>query len=280
MTLRKILLSPFVHFFVLGALIFAAYALVDDDTAAPEPAPDAITLTPQKAARLADQFIATWNRPPTTEELEGLMRAWALEEAHVREALSLGLDRGDAVIRQRLNLKMQFLAESGAAALEPDEATLQAYLDDNPEAFQQPARVAFEQVLLPPGQAEEVRAIRTALESDAAPSSLGAASLLPSALPMTAAPAVDRVFGTGFHAALGDAPPGRWHGPIESAYGQHLVRVTGRDEAVLPPLADIRARVEAEWRAAQTREMRESFGQALLERYAVTLPDVAEVLDQ
>ncbi len=276
MTLRKLLLSPLVHFFVLGGLIFAAYALLEEEAAAP--APDAITLTPRQAERLAERFTATWNRPPTTEELEGLMRAWVLEEAHVREARALGLDRGDAVIRQRLNLKMQFLAESGAAALAPDEATLQAYLDDHRDDFLRPARVAFEQVQLPPGQGDEARAIQAALEGEAPPSSLGTPSLLPSALAMTAAPAVDRLFGTGFHAALADLPPGRWQGPIDSAFGRHLVRVTGRDEAMLPPLEEIRERVEAEWRAAQTREMRESFAQALLERYAVTTPEAAEVL--
>ncbi|MFG6157622.1 peptidyl-prolyl cis-trans isomerase [Halomonas sp. 1390] len=280
MTLPKMLLSPLVHFFLLGALIFGGYALLEEDTAAPAPPPDAITLTPERAARLAEQFAATWNRPPTPQELEGLMRSWVLEEAHVREALALGLDRGDAVIRQRLNLKMRFLAESGAAALEPDDATLQAYLDDHPDDFLRPARLAFEQVQLPPGQADEARAIRAALEREAAPATLGAASLMPAMVPMTAAPAVDRVFGTGFHAALADVPLGRWHGPIDSAYGQHLVRVTDRAEAVLPPLADIRDRVEAEWRAAQTKAMRERFAEALLERYSVTTPDAAEVLGQ
>ncbi|WP_108445571.1 peptidyl-prolyl cis-trans isomerase [Halomonas denitrificans] len=278
MTLRMILLSPLVHFFLLGGLIFGSYALVEDEPERPAVTAEAITLTPQQAARLAEQFAATWNRPPSVEELEGLMRAWVLEEAHVREARALGLDRGDAVIRQRLNLKMQFLAESGAAALAPDDATLQAYLDDHRDDFLRPARVAFEQVQLPPGQGDEARAIRAALESDAAPSSLGTPSLLPTSLAMTPAPAVDRLFGQGFHAALAEAPRGRWHGPVESAYGRHLVRVTGRAEAVLPPLGEIRARVEGEWRAAQTREMRESFAQALLERYAVTTPEAAEVL--
>ncbi len=116
MTLRKIVLSPLLHFFALGALIFAGYWALNDQPTAPRPGE--ITLSPAEASRLMQQFTATWNRPPTERELEGLMRTWALEEANVREALTLGLDRGDSVIRQRLNLKMQFLAESGAAALD------------------------------------------------------------------------------------------------------------------------------------------------------------------
>ncbi len=274
--MRKILRSPLLHFFALGALIFAAFEAFDDEPAAPPP--NAIVLTQQEAVRLAQQFAATWNRPPTERELQGLMGYWALEEANVREALALGLDRGDAVIRQRLNMKMQFLAESGAAGLRPDDAVLQTYLDENPERFTRPALVAFEQVVLP--QDRDATEIREMLKAGAEPSTLAAASLLPASFPMTPAPLVDRTFGEGFHSALEDVPMGGWQGPVKSGYGQHLVRVTDRSDATLPPLSEIRDRVEAEWRAARTQEIRESFGQALLERYSVTLPNAGEVLNQ
>lgn len=274
MTLRKILMSPLVHFLALGALIFAVYAAFDDESAGPTP--DAITLTLPDADRLAQQFTATWNRPPTVQELDGLMRSWALEEANVREALALGLDRGDSVIRQRLNLKMQFLAESGAAALIPEDPVLQAYLDANPERFRRPARVAFEQVIVPPGA--DATEILATLESGADPTTLGAASLLPPDFSMTPAPVIDRTFGAGFHTALSRLSLQSWQGPVESGYGQHLVRVTDRSDAALPPLSTIRDAVQIEWRAARAQEMRESFNRTLMERYSVTLPDAEAVL--
>lgn len=276
MILRKILLSPLLHFFVLGASIFAAFAILDDTPDVPPP--DAITLSVPEATRLARQFEATWNRPPTPDELRGMMRSWALEEANVREALMLGLDRGDAVIRQRLNLKMQFLAESGAAAEAPVDATLQSYLDGNPERFIRPAEIAFDQVILTPDEAGDADRVRAALDAGTDPSTLGAASLLPARFPLTPAPIVDRTFGTGFHAALADLPPGSWEGPVTSGYGRHLVRVTDRADAVLAPLSEIRDQVEVEWRAARTRALREEFNRALLERHTVTLPDAEEVL--
>ena len=278
MTPRKILLSPLLHFFVLGAVIFGVFAVLDDTPDAPQP--DAITLSAAGAERLADQFAATWNRPPTPEELDGLIRFWALEEAYVREALALGLDRDDAVIRQRLNMKMQFLAESGAASLTPDDATLQAYLDANPDRFMRPPALAFEQVLLPQGTVEEIVSLQAALEGGASPDTLGAPSLLPGYVPPSPSTVIDRTFGTGFADTLADLEPGRWLGPVPSGYGTHLVRVVERTGAVLPPLAEIRDRVEAEWRAARTKEMRDAFGQALLERYTVTLPAAIEVLEK
>ncbi|MGR3490396.1 MULTISPECIES: peptidylprolyl isomerase [Paracoccaceae] len=277
MLLRRLARSPLLHFFALGGLIFAAYAVLDDDPA-PPPA-DAIVLTVDEAARLAERFTATWQRPPSEEELAGLLRAWALEEVYVREALALGLDRGDGVIRQRLATKMGFIAESGAAVLEPDDATLRGWLDANADRFRRPMRLAFDQVLLGPGTTtEDVAQIRESLAGGADPAEAGQASLLPPALPLTPSPVIDRSFGSGFSDRLADFPRGTWSGPVESAYGPHLVRVTAVEPASMPPLDEIRAQVEGEWRAEQARQMRESFGEALLERYTLHLPEPAEVL--
>lgn len=278
MIFRNLLSSPLVHFFAIGGLVFAFYALTADEIV-PPPA-EAITLSPAQADRLVSGFTATWNRPPTPEELTGLMRAWALEEALVREALALGLDRGDAVVRQRLKLKMEFLAESGAAALVPTEADLEAFLDRNPDRFAQPARMAFDQVLLPAeADEQDVSELKDALENGADPATFGTASLLPVAVPLTQAQVIDRTFGGGFHARLADLPPDTWQGPVESGYGRHLVRVTSRFETVLPPISEIRESVETEWRADKARDMRDSFAKTMLERYTVTLPDAEEVLD-
>ncbi|WP_346907993.1 peptidylprolyl isomerase [uncultured Roseibium sp.] len=278
MSIRTILKSPLLHFFALAGLIFALYAVLDDTV--PAPPPDAITLNPEEAGRLITRFTKTWSRPPSKEEVNGLIRSWALEEAYVRDALALGLDRDDPVIRQRLMLKMQFLAESGAAGEQPGDATLQAYLDENPEPFRQPARLAFSQVLLPPDRAEETTEIRAQLENGADPATLGKASLLPVAVPMMPVPAIDRTFGAGFGESLAELPEGQWGGPVKSSYGLHLVQVSGRTEASLPPLSEIRDRVEAEWRSGRARDMRAAFEDALLARYTVTLPTAEEVLAQ
>ena len=277
MTTGQILKSPLLHFFAIGGLIFLVFSFVNDDLPVPEP--DQITLTLQEAKRLSEQFASTWSRQPTNQELEALLQNWAREEASVREALSLGLDRGDSVIRQRLKLKMDFIAESGAAALAPDETDLQSYLEANPERFRRPARMSFEQILTElPADSEEISAIRTALQDGADPSAFGNASLLLGSIPMTPAPAIDRMFGTGFHEALSQLPKGSWEGPVESGYGMHFVRVIDSSDAVMPPLADIKESVEAEWRAAKTEEMKKVFGQALLDRYTVSLPSPTEVL--
>lgn len=272
---RTLLRSPLLHFFALGGLVFAAYWVMDDSPA--DTAADAIVLEPAQATLLAEQFEETWNRPPSRSEMEGLMRSWALEEANVREAITLGLDQHDPVIRQRLSMKMDFIAESGASALVADDATLQAHLEAHADRFETPGRLAFEQVLLPERQPDAERILRD-LENGADPAALSSAALLPTRLPMTATTAIDRMFGTGFAATIAEVAGIGWSGPVQSGYGQHLVRVTERAPAELPELSAIRTEVEQDWRAARARDLKERFGKALLERYEVTLPPADEVL--
>ncbi|NDW00839.1 peptidyl-prolyl cis-trans isomerase [Salipiger sp. PrR002] len=276
--MQRILRSPLLHFFVIAGAIFGIYALLDDTPEAPPP--DAITLSVAEAQNMRERFAAVWNRQPTPAEMDGLLSNWAREEAMVREALRLGLDSGDAAIRQRLAQKMEFIGESGAAVLEPDEAALAAFVETHRERFALPARYAFEQVLLDEQDPGEIEALRVKLQEGADPMLIGRGAMLPPALPLTGAPAIDRSFGSGFHSALAELPKGQWQGPVQSAYGLHLIRITDSAAPELPPLEAIRDRVEAEWRAAKAKEMGAAFSEALMERYEITLPSSEEVLAQ
>ena len=277
--IRSLLSAPLARFLVLGALIFALYAGLDD---APQVADaEAITLGPDEARRLAAQFAATWRRPPSAAELSALMRDWVEEEAFVREARALGLDRGDAVVRQRLRQKMTFFAESGAAAAPAEEAALRDHLAAHADRFAIPPRIAFAQVYLGQAPTEaEIAAARQALATGADPAALGAPTLLPASLQLAPASVVESAFGPGFFNRILALEAGGWEGPVASALGMHLVRVTAQEPARTPPFEAVRDRVEADWRAARAEALRDAFAQALVARYRVELPDPAEVLGQ
>ena len=224
--MKALLREPLVHFFVLGTAVFGAFAILDDT---PPPAGEVITLSVEDARRLAAGFEATWRRPPTAKELDQLMGLFVREEVYVREALALGLDRDDAVIRRRLQTKMEFLTETGAEAVKPDDATLQAHLETNADRFREPPMVAFEQVLLDDRiKVGEASAITARLNLGAAPGDMAQPTLLPPAFRPSPAQVVDGSFGTGFFDALGAYPVGTWSGPVETTLGLHLVRVTER----------------------------------------------------
>jgi hypothetical protein len=274
--MKRLLREPLLHFFVLGSAVFALFAVFDTT---PPVAANQLVITEDDARRLAAEFEATWRRPPTVEELGFMIGERLREEVYVREALALGLDRDDTVIRRRLQLKMEFLTESGAAAVAPDEATLQAHLDAHPERFAEPELVTFEQILLHEGiGAEEAELVEARLNTGGDPGASARPTLLPPAFRLSPAQVVDGTFGAGFFEALGELPVGDWSGPVDSALGRHLVRVTERREARLPALAGIRDRVEMDWRAAFAETLRTERYEALRARHEVVLPDAAAVL--
>ena len=274
--MRALLREPLFHFFLLGAAIFGLFAQVDDT---PPVAANELEVTEGEARRLASEFEATWRRLPTAEELDHMIGERVREEVYVREALALGLDRDDAVIRRRLQIKMEFLMESGAGAVEPDEATLQAHLEVHSDRFAEPPLVAFEQILLDERiGGEEVALVGARLNRGIDPGAAARATLLPAVFRPSPVQVVDGTFGSGFFDALGTLPVGLWAGPVETSLGRHLVRVSERRAARLPPLAEIHARVEQDWRAEFTARLREERYEALLGRYEVVRPDPAAVL--
>jgi hypothetical protein len=273
----RLLREPLLHFFLLGAAVFGLFALVDDTP--PLAVANVLEVTEDDARRLVAGFEATWRRPPTVEELDHMIGQLVREEVYVREALALGLDRDDAVIRLRLQTKMEFLTESGAEAVQPDDATLEAHLDANSDRFAEPALVAFEQILLDERVgAEEVRLVEARLNRGIDPGEAARPTLLPPAFRLSPVQVVDGAFGIGFFEALDRLPTGIWAGPVETSLGRHLVRVTERREARLPALPEIRARVEQDWRAEFTARLREERYEALLSRYEVVRPDPAALL--
>jgi hypothetical protein len=123
--MKQILREPLLHFLLLGAAIFAVYSFVSRDKASE---PGEIVITPGKIENIVTTFARTWQRPPTEDELRGLIQDYVREEAAYREALALGLDRDDTIVRRRLRQKLEFVFDDLAAQVEPTDADLQAHL--------------------------------------------------------------------------------------------------------------------------------------------------------
>lgn len=265
------------HFLVLGVAVFGLFALFDDTP--PPAAGQTITVTLDDARRVAAEFEATWRRPPTADELDHLIAQYVREEVYVREALALGLDQDDTVIRRRLHLKMEFLTEAGAQAIDPDDATLAAHMAAHADRFARAPLVAFEQVLLANASTDEpLSEIKASLNNGRNPVEVGRPSLLPGTMAASPPQVVDGTFGSGVFDRLTTLPLGEWAGPLSTPFGTHLVRVTKRQEGGLPPLSEIRDRVLQDWRATLSAELREERFEAMRARYEIAVPDALEVL--
>jgi hypothetical protein len=275
-TVKRIISEPLVHFLLLGAGLFMAYGLMSK--------PDSgdgsrINVTQGQIDQLVSGFAKAWQRPPTPEELAGLVRDRVREEVYCREAMALGLDKDDTVIRRRLRQKMEFISDDIAALPEPTAADLNAYLQAHPHRFRVEQRFTFSQVYLDPAKRGENLARDTAqllaelnrAGGQADLSALGDSFLMERTF--TAAPAseIAKQFGEKFAVKLGELSLGRWQGPVESGYGPHLVFVKERTEGRLTALPEVRDDVRREWANAGRLELNEKFYQELLKRYTVTI---------
>ena len=281
--MKKILCEPLLHFLLLGTAIFVAYSLVSKRT---DEEPGKIVISQGQIASIVVGFTRTWQRPPTSEELEGLVRDRVREEVYCREALALGLDKDDIIIRRRLRQKMEFVTDDVVAQAQPTDDELSAYLQAHPDPFRMQRQCTFSQVYLNPEKHGENLARDTAqllaqlnqAGGKADVSALGDSFLLEHTFAAAPSSEVAKQFGEKFAAKLDELAPGQWQGPVESGYGVHLVFVSERTEGRLPALAEVRDAVRREWANARRLEANEKLYEAMLKRYVVTIerPQVEE----
>ncbi len=143
--LIALLREPLLHFVVLGALVFGLYGWVDNP-AASTAASGQIAVTAPVIASLTTDWQRQWGRVPNAQELQTLIDQYLRDEIFYQEALALGMDRNDIIVRRRLIQKVEFLAEDVSALREPEDDELQAYLAEHGDRYQVPGQVSFTQV--------------------------------------------------------------------------------------------------------------------------------------
>lgn len=292
--MRRLIKDPLLHFLVLGALIFGiGEVLGPSGEEGPTPT---VEVGANQLERLAEVWQRQWHRPPTSAELGGLVEQYVRETIYYREALALGLDRDDTVVRRRMAQKLEFLSEDLAAVQEPNEAELQRFYDEHRKAYQEPSRVTFRHIYFSTdrrGDRAQADALETLTELRAAGevpperTEVGDPFMLPGQCAGLALPDVERQFGAGFAAALATLPIGEWQGPIPSAYGLHLVRLEEFSEARQPELGAVREAVARDFVERRQAEANQAFYRELRKRYrvivderalaAAVLPDVVHV---
>lgn len=274
--------EPLVHFLALGLGLFLLYGAVA------EPARDeaVIHLSAGEIEQAIQIFQKTFRRSPSAAELDGLIEDRIREEVYYREAVALGLDQGDTVVRRRLRQKMEFLFDDLAGSAEPTDDELTAYLAANPEVYRQPTRVSFRHIYLNQSrrgaaaldEAQRLLALLRDTESVDV-DTLGDFFLSPKSFDSITENEVSKHFGAAFAERLAETPTGSWAGPVQSGYGLHLVQISERLEGELPALADVRRVVERDWILERQGQSQIAFYQSLRQRYTVSV-DRPEALTQ
>jgi len=278
-SIKRLLREPLLHFMVLGAVLFVGYAYLKPDTKAESSYEIALTL--EELAQLQMLYEAQWRRSPTPEEFSAMVENKVRQEVLYREALAMGLDKNDEIVKRRMAQKMQFIAEDLAAAQEPGTEELRAWYAENSDKFSMPKRLSFRHLYFSPDS-------RGAQAYDDAVSSLAKLDDQPvdSQLADTLADrfmyqdyyadqtsiSLAKEFGPQFAVAVAELTPGSWQGPIESGFGWHLVHVDSLVPGRVPAFEEIERDVKTAWLGVQKEIAWRKAYKEMRAKYAVLLP--------
>lgn len=277
----RVLREPLLHFFILGGILFALFAGLNQQQF---DARDEIVISDARVTNLVATFSNTWQRPPTEQELQGLIDAWVKEEVLYREGLAIGFDRDDPVIRRRIAQKMSFVADGMVPEIPGDEE-LRQWLQNHSEQYEIPPAYTFSQVYFDPqrhaANLQQVLAgARQSLDGEQANSSasrtVGDSTLLPGFLEFAPETEITRTYGREFAAALDGMETGVWHGPIRSGYGLHFVNIEEIVPGRVPAMDEVRAALQRDVLSERSQEVNEAFYQSLRERYEIRMEAAAE----
>jgi peptidyl-prolyl cis-trans isomerase C len=282
--MKRWIREPLLHFLLIGAALFAIYHW-RNPSAPKADSSHRIELTSDDLHQLEVSWVAQRQRPPTDDEMRRLVEEKVHEEILCREALALGFDRGDTIVRRRLAQKMEFLSDDVSALREPTLEELKNWYAQNGSIFAQAARITFRHVYFSPDKrgkqaatAAESAYQRIANKSDATeqPPS-GDRFMFQDYYRDSTADQVANIFGNRFADAVLKIVPGAWSDPIASGYGWHLVWVDSITPRRVPQFEEVDlAQIKSQWMSAQRIETKRDLFKAMRARYQVVLPGSAK----
>ncbi|MBT8362838.1 MAG: peptidyl-prolyl cis-trans isomerase [Desulfobacterales bacterium] len=274
--MKKLIKDPLCHFLIIGAALFLIFDIVQDPG---DSSLNTITINTADIKVIKADFARRWQRPASEEELSALITEFARNEMAYREALALGLDQDDPIIKRRLRSKLDLIVEDMARLSPPSNQDLTKFLDENSDRYKVQPRISFRQIYFNPESRGEQTTADIAAALDKLKSSptqqdiltIGDATMLPAQLELTPITLISRQFGQMFSKSLLEIAPETWIGPVGSGYGLHLVYVEKQVAGYLPPLSEIREAVERDWTYQHRDNVLRDAYRLLAEQYRVII---------
>jgi len=278
--MKKLHKEPLLHFLIIGTMIFVLFSVLNKEESVTTG--NKILVSTADIERLSGSWARKGNRPPTETELKGLVESYIKEEVYYREALALGLDQNDTILRRRLMQKMEFLSNDLAELNTPDEATLNQYFLDHQEKYELPAQVSFTHIYFSTDKRgskafQDAKSVLS--EMRASPGNvmkapeLGDSFMMQYDFVQETPFEVARAFGTDFAHQLFESEINTWQGPIESGYGLHLVRISEKIDARMPELASIIDKVRTDLMFEQRQKMNKEIYERFRDRYEIVIEE-------
>ena len=277
----RLFTEPLIQFLIIGAAIYGAYAMF----ATPEEdfRDTLVHVDSNRINAFISEWESRWNRPPTREEIDGLIQSYIREDVLYRQAVAMGLNEDDPITRRRMAQKLEFLTSDLAMMVQPAEGVLEQYFADNSEAYRSPDLMTFSQVFFDPDSREDSTLEDAAeallkLQAAGVPTEesmlVGDGFMLQTDFVSVTATEAARQMGTGFVEAVVQLEPGSWHGPVLSGYGVHLVYVYSYEKSPPPVFEDVQAAVLENWQFEQREQFNADFLENLKTRYEIVIDEI------
>ena len=261
LNIHRTIRSPFLGFLITGFLLFLLDSLTGSER-------KTIVVSAAQQQRLATLWETQTGSSATPEQIESLVRNWVEEEILYQEALRLGLDHGDSIVRRRMIQKLSFIAESEPSGTEAD-VSLDDYYRKNLKNYTLPERYTFEQLYFKKrANADEAL---NALTLGGSSRDFGELSMLNSQYAFRSRQDIDTTFGSGFAEKFVNNKTGSWQGPYPSGLGFHLIQIKNIHEAEITPLNAIIERVRMDFQRDKEVFARKEFIRNLSDQYSITI---------
>jgi len=279
--LTRLLKEPLIQFLILGAAIYGAYAVFG--TPEEDYRDTTILVDSNRIDSMISEWERRWNRPPTRQEIDGLIQQYIKEDVLYRQAVAMGLNEDDPVTRRRMAQKLEFLTSDLSSMQEPAEGELEQFFVQNQESYQDPDMISFSHIFFDPDAREnatlvDAEATLARLREKGEPgqeiSELGDRFMLQNYFASATEMDIRRQLGSGFSEVVMELEPGQWHGPVLSGYGVHLVYVYDYFAAPVPVFKDVQARVLEDWHAKKREEFNAEFLENLKGRYEIVIDEL------
>ena len=259
--------DPLILFFIGGVFLFAIAELADSDEISYQ-----IDIRESDLTRLNDQWAMQMRRPATEQELGNLTEQLIKEEIYYREAMRLGLDQNDTIVRRRMVQKLTFLTEDIATTDIPDEQALKDYYGKNIEEYRQPKRYSFQHRYFSSDRREDAQEdAETSLFNN---KDLGDPFMLQKAYNKRSEREIADLFGREFAQSIANLEPSdQWQGPLKSAYGFHTLLLETTQESYIKDYETVKERVLIDFQQKTRRVANEQYFLDLRNKYSVNLPD-------
>lgn len=259
--MRLMIRQPLLWFLVVSACLFLADALI------PEPR-DQILVSNAQRDRLALLWKTQTGENASAQELDSLVNNWIEEEVLFREALRLGLDQDDSIVRRRLVQKLGFIAEADTSA-EPEIGELESFYAENISEYTLPIRYSLRQLYFT--DVDDALSQLAQSQQGIDISSTGESSMLNSSYAFRSALDIDATFGSGFSTKINSMSVNLWQGPVESSFGYHLIFITSIHETEAAPFASIVDRVLSDYQQVQKVSARQNYVNSLMSDYEIRI---------